>query len=75
MCQNKNSNFNQSDFLNKVIEEKILPIDAYNKEMMKKTNAGEKNEFYHLIKYCLEFFLRNRLLELLPLFLNGIVEA
>ena len=64
ICQNKDRNFSQSEFLSNVIEDKVVPIGAYNKEMLKKTNAGEKNEFYHLIKYCLEFLRSSRLLDL-----------
>ena len=66
VCQDKNKNalFNLSEFLNDVILDKILPLGGYDKEMIKKTMEGEKNEFYHLIKHCLEFLRRNRLLEL-----------
>jgi len=64
ICKNKNGHFNRSDFLNNMIEDRITPIGAYNKEMIRKTNKGEKNEFYYLMKYCLEFLRTNRMLEL-----------
>jgi hypothetical protein len=64
ICQTRNTKFSEPDFLGDVIDDRIMPIGAYNKEMMKKTRAGEKNEFHELIKYCLEFLLKSRLLEI-----------
>jgi hypothetical protein len=39
-----------------------MPLHAYNKEMLKKTKQGDKNEFYKIIVYCLERLQRNKLL-------------
>jgi hypothetical protein len=63
ICQNKDANFNKSDFLGAVIDDKISPLGAYNKEMIKKASAGEQNQFYELLKSCLKFLRENRLIE------------
>jgi hypothetical protein len=64
LCQNKKDDFTLPKFLSDVLEDKILPINAYNKEMIRNVKVGERNEFYQIISYCLEYLRKNRLLEL-----------
>ncbi len=64
ICQNKDANFNKSDFLSAVIDDKISPLGAYNKEMIKKARAGEQNQFYELLESCLKFLRENRLVQI-----------
>jgi hypothetical protein len=63
VCQYENTSFNESEFLGAVIDDKT-PLGAYDKEMMKKTRDGEQNEYHLLMKFCLEFLRKNRLLEI-----------
>jgi hypothetical protein len=63
VCQKENSGFNESEFLAAVIDDKILPLGAYDKVMMRKTRA-EGNKFYRLIEFCLDYLRDNRLLEI-----------
>jgi hypothetical protein len=39
LCQKQNSGFNESEFLGAVIDDKILPLGAYDKVVMRKTRA------------------------------------
>ena len=39
-----------------------MPLNAYNKELMKRAEQGEKNEFYEIINYCLNFLQLGQLL-------------
>jgi hypothetical protein len=64
MCHNLYSHFDIRSFLQEVIEDKIMPLNAYDKEMLKKAAHGDKNEFYDIIVYCLELLQRNQLLTL-----------
>jgi hypothetical protein len=43
-----------------------VAANAYNKKMLKKTKQGDRNEFYNIIVYCLEFLQGNRLLTTEP---------
>ncbi|MGB8937542.1 MAG: hypothetical protein WCC17_20825 [Candidatus Nitrosopolaris sp.] len=57
LCEKENSSFNGA-----VIDDKILPLGAYDKEMMKTGTGG--NKFYRLIEFCLEYLRDNRLLKI-----------
>lgn len=61
-CQHINTQFDIRNFLRDVIEDKIMPLNAYDKEMLKKAAHGDKNEFYNIIMYCLDLLQRNQLL-------------
>lgn len=61
-CQNLETSFDYLDFLREVIDDKIMPLNAYNKELMKRAEQGEKNEFYEIINYCLNFLQLGQLL-------------
>ncbi len=61
-----NVHFDIRIFLQEVIEDKIMPLNAYDKEMLKKAAHGDKNEFYNLIVYCLDLLRRNQLLTSKP---------
>jgi hypothetical protein len=62
MCHNMNTPFNIRNFLQDVIEDKIMPLNAYDRGMLKKASYGDKNEFYNIIIYCLELLQINQLL-------------
>ncbi|MDQ6862874.1 MAG: hypothetical protein M3044_03535 [Thermoproteota archaeon] len=62
MCHNINTHFDIGNFLQEVIEDKIMPLNAYDKEMLKKAAHGDKNEFYNIVVYCQESLQRNQLL-------------
>jgi hypothetical protein len=53
-CQTQ-AQFELRPFLQDVIEDKIKPVHAYNKDYLKRAKEGEENMFYKLIVYCLEF--------------------
>ena len=55
VCQNFRAPFQYQNFLREVIDDKIMPLNAYNKELLKKAEQGDRNEFYELIIYCLNF--------------------
>lgn len=61
MCQTQTP-FELRRFLQEVIEDKIMPVNAYNKDMLRKAEEGVKNEFYNIIVYCLKFLQSNQLL-------------
>lgn len=61
VCQNQ-AQFELRPFLQEVIEDKIMPVHAYNKNYLKRAKEGEENMFYKLIVYCLEFLQSNQLL-------------
>ena len=39
-----------------------MPLNAYDRGMLKKASYGDKNEFYNIIIYCLELLQINQLL-------------
>jgi hypothetical protein len=49
MCHSMNTHFDIGNFLQEVIEDKIMPLNAYDKEMLKKAAHGDKNEFYNIM--------------------------
>jgi hypothetical protein len=55
--------FTLPEFFTDVLEDRILPINAYNKETIRSAKSGKRNEFYQITIYCLEFLRRNKLLE------------
>jgi|SRR5690349_11097148 hypothetical protein len=61
MCDVQTS-FELRRFLQEVIDDKIMPVHAYNKKMLKEAQKGKKNEFYKIIEYCLKFLQSNQLL-------------
>jgi hypothetical protein len=61
VCQTQTP-FELRRFLQEVIEDKIMPVNAYNKDMLRKAEEGVKNEFYNIIVYCLKFLQSNQLL-------------
>ena len=61
----KHNNFNKSDFILEVINNKIISIGAYpNKTKIKNSIIDNKNVFSQLVKYCLTYLTENNLLEI-----------
>lgn len=52
--------------MDEIIHDRLMPLNAYNKKMLKKTKRGARNVFYNIIVYCLEFLQGNRLLTTEP---------
>ena len=62
ICHSMNTPFDTRNFLQEVIDDKMRPLNAYDKEMLKSASRGVKNEFYSIIMYCVELLEKNRLL-------------
>ena len=57
--------FNKSDFITEVINDKIIPVGAYNKKRIRDSISDDKNEFSQLITYCLIYLTSNKLLKII----------
>jgi hypothetical protein len=64
MCHNMNTPFDIGNFLRDAIDDKIMPLNAYDNEKLKNAALGDKNEFYNIIIYCIGLLERNQLLTL-----------
>jgi hypothetical protein len=49
MCHNMNTPFDIGNFLRDAIDDKIMPLNAYDNEKLKNAALGDKNEFYNII--------------------------
>ena len=61
MCQTRTP-FEISLFLREVIADRIMPVNAYNKQKLKEAEQGKENEFSRIIEYCLKLLKSNQLL-------------
>lgn len=61
VCQTR-APFKISPFLREVIADKIMLVNAYNKEKLREAEQGIENEFSEIIDYCLKFLKGNGLL-------------